>query len=230
MTDQTSAQDPKQPLSFEDVAAEDLDDWRMLYRTLHARFLTGDFATGLTLVAAIGAAAEAADHHPDVVLGYPHVDVRLSSHDVDAITSRDVRLAREISGLAAGLGVGAAPEATVAMELALDAPGYDEVKEFWSTVLGYEQVEKRPDEVRSADGAGPALWFQEAPEAGTPVPQRFHLDVMVPPEVAEARVQAAVAAGGTLVNDAEAPSFWVLADAYGNQVCICTGLDREGQS
>ena len=52
---------------------------------------------------------------------------------------------------------------------------------------------------------------------------------MVPPEVAEERVRAAVAAGGTLVSDAEAPSFWVLADAYGNQVCICTGLDREGR-
>jgi 4a-hydroxytetrahydrobiopterin dehydratase len=223
----SSEKDPKHKLSFEDVEEEGLADWRLLYRTLHARFRTGDFATGLTLVQRIGEAAERVDHHPDIVLTYPHVDVRLTSHDVDGVTSRDIALAREISGLAADLGVGAAPEETVAMELALDTPAFAEIKEFWAVVLGYDQPADRPDEVKAADGMRPSVWFQEAPSAGHEGPQRFHLDVMVPPEVAEERVRAAVAAGGTLVSDAEAPSFWVLADAHGNKACVCTGQDRQ---
>ena len=57
--------------------------------------------------------------------------------------------------------------------------------------------------------------------------QRFHLDVRVPPEVAEDRVRAALDAGGTLVNDERAPTVWVLADAHGNKACVTTWLGRD---
>jgi 4a-hydroxytetrahydrobiopterin dehydratase len=36
----------------------------------------------------------------------------------------------------------------------------------------------------------------------------------------------AIEAGGHLVSDTEAPSFWVLADPEGNEACICTAQDR----
>lgn len=39
---------------------------------------------------------------------------------------------------------------------------------------------------------------------------------------AEARIAAAIAAGGRLVTDEYAPSFWVLADTEGNEACIST--------
>ncbi|MFI1760772.1 VOC family protein [Streptomyces sp. NPDC020800] len=42
----------------------------------------------------------------------------------------------------------------------------------------------------------------------------------------QTRIDAALAVGGTLVSDAEAPSFWVLADPEGNRVCLCTWQDR----
>ncbi len=45
--------------------------------------------------------------------------------------------------------------------------------------------------------------------------------------VAEERVEAAVAAGGTLVTAEHAPAFWVLADAHGNKVCVCTADGRD---
>lgn len=217
--------DPKRQLSFADVEAEGLADWRLLYSTLHARFKTGDFANGLELVNRIGAVAEAANHHPDVDLSYPHVDVRLSSHDVGGVTSRDIDLARTISGFAFELGAEPAPAETTAMELALDTPAHDEIKVFWAAVLGYDTT-GLPDEVKDPAGKRPALWFQEAEGATGDAQQRFHVDVMVPRDVAEERVAAAIAAGGVLVTDESAPSFWVLADAHGNRTCICTSVDR----
>jgi 4a-hydroxytetrahydrobiopterin dehydratase len=35
-----------------------------------------------------------------------------------------------------------------------------------------------------------------------------------------------VAAGGRVVSADRAPAFWVLADAEGNEACICTWQDR----
>ena len=74
---------------------------------LVARFETGDFNTGAALVTKIAEAADEANHHPDVDLRYPHLTITLKSHDVEAITQRDVRLARRISELAADAGVSA---------------------------------------------------------------------------------------------------------------------------
>ena len=97
--------DPKQTLTPTEIEEAALAEWRQDGETLVARF-----ATGLDLVARIGADAEQADHHPDLTLTYPEVGVRLSSHDVGGITSRDLDLARRISGHAAALGVTAAPD------------------------------------------------------------------------------------------------------------------------
>ena len=47
-----------------------------------------------------------------------------------------------------------------------------------------------------------------------------------PHDVAEQRVQAALDAGGVLVSDDRAKAFWILADAEGNEACICTWQDR----
>ena len=86
---------------------------------------------------AVGAAAEEADHHPDLTLTYGRVDVRLSSHDVGGVTARDVRLARRISELAAEAGVTAAPEGVAVVEIGLDTPDVDAVRPFWKALLGY---------------------------------------------------------------------------------------------
>ena len=91
-------------LSFADVEAADLPDWRRLFDTLRTRYRTGDFATGLRLVERIGELAEEANHHPDVDLRYPTVAVVLWSHDAGGVTSRDLDLARGISAAAADLG------------------------------------------------------------------------------------------------------------------------------
>jgi 4a-hydroxytetrahydrobiopterin dehydratase len=71
----------------------------------------------------------------------------------------------------------------------------------------------------------PLLWFQHTDAHQTPR-QRFHIDLWVPHDVAEQRIAAAVAAGGRVVDDTNAPSFVVLADHEGNRVCVCTCLER----
>ena len=64
-----------------------------------------------------------------------------------------------------------------------------------------------------------------------PRPQRnrIHLDVTVAHDEALARMDRALAAGGHLVSDAAAPAFWILADAEGNEACICTWQGRDPQ-
>ncbi|MFJ6026602.1 4a-hydroxytetrahydrobiopterin dehydratase [Pseudarthrobacter sp. NPDC092424] len=100
--------DPQRKLSAAELAEAGLTDWRRTGNALTATFRTRKFSTGLELVNRIGASAEEANHHPDLTLTYPEVGVTLSSHDVGGITSRDIDLARTISGHAADLGVTAA--------------------------------------------------------------------------------------------------------------------------
>jgi 4a-hydroxytetrahydrobiopterin dehydratase len=200
-----------------EIEAANLADWRLLGRALQTRFLTGNFATGLRLVNLIGEAAEQANHHPDLDLRYGHLNVRLYSHDASGVTERDVSLARRMSDLAAGLGVTAAPSAVSVVELALDTPDHGRIKPFWRAVMGYRDNPGSDDEVRNDDADLPPIWFQRS---GAEEPrQRFHIDVRVPPEVAQQRIDAAVAAGGQVVD--EAPTFIVLADPDGNKVCVC---------
>ena len=91
-------------LSAEEIVSEALDGWALVDGRLQARYRTGSFAAGVAFVVRIGEVADAADHHPDVDLRYPHVTIAMNSHDVDAITARDVRLARAITAIAADLG------------------------------------------------------------------------------------------------------------------------------
>src|SRR4051794_23573206 len=139
------------------VAAEGLADWELLDGPIEARFETGGFAAGLELVNRIGAAAEEADHHPDVTLTWPLVHIRLTSHDAGGITSRDIALARRISEIAADLGVRSTPEKLSKIDFGLDVADRPAAARFWSAVLGYDAED---DMVADPDGRQVQLWFQ----------------------------------------------------------------------
>ena len=204
--------------------ATGIEDWRVLVGQACAYFRTKSFSKGVALVDEIGRLADAADHHPDVDLRYGGVTIRLRSHDVDGLSERDVALARQISAAARQLGVSADPTAVQSIEVGIDVLVGSAVSPFWRAVLGYEEVgdsyivDPRP--------VGPLFWFQQMDE---PRPQRnrIHIDVSVPHDQAEARVAAAIAAGGHLVTDRYAPAWWVLADAEGNEACVCTWMGRD---
>jgi len=213
-------------LTGQQIADEGLTDWVFMLGGLQTRIRTGTFKTGLALVNAIGAAAEDLDHHPDLDLRFTHLNVRLTSHDERGVTDRDIRLARTISTLAKDAGLEAGPAGISRLELALDSPSFAAVVPFWAAVLAFEHSSGPDwgDEVADPEGALPTIWFQQS---GSEEPrQRWHPDVWVDPAEVQPRIDAALAAGGTLVSAEEAPSFWVLADPEGNRVCLCTWQER----
>ena len=153
--------------------------------------------------------------------------MRLTSHDVGGLSRRDVALARQVSEAARELDLVADPSAVQELEIAVDALVGPSVQPFWRAVLGY--VDEGPGAAPSVvdpTGHAPAFWFQQM-DAPRPQRNRIHVDVTVPHDVAEARVTAAIAAGGHLVSDSRAPAFWVLADAEGNEACVCTWQARD---
>lgn len=214
------------PVTPQQIADDDsLSDWRVLVRTLQAEFVAGSFSAGATLLAAVAAAADAADHHPDLGLRHPgRVRVTLTTHAINGLSDADVALARTISAIAADHGATAEPTTPERLEICIDTMDADRVRPFWAAVLGYKDTD---GELLDPAGVGPALWFQQMDEPRTDR-DRFHLDIVVAHDKADARVAAALAAGGRLVSDAFARSWWILADADGNEACVCTWQDRSG--
>ena len=209
----------------------DLDDWRVVLRRAEAVFRAPGFSAAAAFVGLVAAAADAADHHPDVDLRYPgRVHVTLTTHAVGGLTNLDVDLARRISRLAADGGLTSEPGTFIAAEIGIDALDIAAVRPFWKAVLGY--VDERPSTPGDEPNGlvdplrlGPPVWFQQM-DAPRPQRNRMHVDVTVAHDGADDRVAAALAAGGRLLTDEFARSFWVLADAEGNEACVCTWQDR----
>ena len=205
-------------------AAGGVEDWRVLFSGACAHFRTGSFAAGVALVDAIGRLADATSHHPAVDLREEGVTVRLRTDDIDGLSERDVELARRISAAARELGVAADPTAVQTVQITIDALVGPAVMPFWRAVLGYREV--GDEDLVDPYGRGPSFWFQrmDAPRLRR---NRIHVDISMPHDQAEARIAAALAAGGHLVTDQYAPAWWTLADAEGNEVDVATWMGRD---
>ncbi len=92
-------------LTDQEIAEAQLEGWTVEDGVLRATFGTGDFTSGLKFVSTLAEIAEEVGHHPDVLLTYPSVQLSLISHDVEAITQKDVNMARRLSELAGQLGI-----------------------------------------------------------------------------------------------------------------------------
>jgi 4a-hydroxytetrahydrobiopterin dehydratase len=213
------------PVSPPELAElEGMEDWRYGLGAIAATFLAPSFPAAAELVSAITEAAEHAAHHPDIDVRYPgRVRVVLTTHATGGVTTRDVDLARTISGLASAAGAAPEPLAAQSVEIAIDTLDANRIRPFWQAVLGYRDV---GGTLVDPQRNGPPMWFQQMDEP-RPERSRFHIDVTVPHDVAEERIEAALAAGGRLVTDRYARAWWVLADADGNEACVCTWQDRD---
>jgi 4a-hydroxytetrahydrobiopterin dehydratase len=213
-------------LSNTDILDARLDDWRKLAQGLHARYRVTDFTAAAAFAAAVADAAETAGHQPDLKMTRDVVDVSLCTRaDGLWVTGKDVGMARTISEIARQRGLEPEPAAVTQLELALDAADQKRVGPFWAALLTGSPENEIYDSVFDPTGRVPSLWFQGTDEHEAPR-QRWHFDLWLAPEAADERIAAAVAAGGSVVYDDEAPSFTVLADPDGNRVCVCTSLDR----
>jgi 4a-hydroxytetrahydrobiopterin dehydratase len=177
---------------------------------------------------AVSAAGADGQGHLTVDIRADKAVLRLQSAEACCVTGRDIRLAREVSEAMTAKGFRLEPGVVQALEIAIDALDIPLVRPFWQAIMGY--VDEPGSELNAAlidpAGRGPAIWFQQM-DAPRPQRNRIHIDVDVPHQAAKARIDAALAAGGTLLSDREAPAFWVLADPEGNEACICTWQGRD---
>ena len=206
-----------------------LDGWAFLVHyglfRLHTRINTKSFSAGLKLVNEIGQAAEEMNHHADLDLRQSRVDVRLTSgYEAQGVTELDVRLARRVSEIAAAAGVELESQSLSSIELALDTPDHEKIAPFWAAVLhrAYVSGDGWAD-VGDRNQVQPLIWFQHS---GSEEPrQRWHLDVWVDREQVQPRVDAALAAGGTLIRRDQGAT---LADPDGNKICLCMWQPTDG--
>jgi 4a-hydroxytetrahydrobiopterin dehydratase len=210
--------------------SEGVEDWRVLGDGANAFFRTGSFAKGARLVQAISELPGVDDHHPDIDVRHEGVTVRLITFtdDYGGMTRRDAELAREISAAARKLGLAADPAVVQSVLVIPGATDRAGVMPFWRAVLGYEPRRDSPAE----DLVDPHLravpfWFEQMKEPRADGGGAIHIAVWVPYERAEARIAAALAAGGHMVRDQFAPSWWTLADKAGNECDIATVKDRD---
>jgi 4a-hydroxytetrahydrobiopterin dehydratase len=200
--------------------------WRLIlgaiYTEVHVPTLAEAAEAASVAVSAVGADGQG---HLTVDVRADRAVLRLQSVDVGAVTGRDIRLAIEISNAVSTTHSAASLQA---LEIAIDALDIPRVRPFWQAITGY--VDEPGSDLNAAlldpTGRGPAIWFQQM-DAPRPQRNRIHIDVDVPHDAAKARIDAALAAGGTLLSDREAPAFWVLADPEGNEACICTWQGRD---
>ena len=223
MTDHITAQ------QFEDAGGT--EDWRVLGEGACTFFSTGSFAAGAGFVQAIGKLAGIDDHPPAVDLRPDGVTVRLITQEPEyrGMTERDVRVARQVSATARDLGLTADPSAAQTTLLIPGAPDAAAVMPFWRAVLGYDPRPDSPDEdLVDPRDRNPSFWFEQMDEPRADGGGAIHVAVWVPHDQAEARVAAALAAGGRLVRDDFAPTWWTLADAAGNEADVATTRGRIG--
>lgn len=189
-------------LSNQQIVDAGLVDWRKLAQALHARYAIPDYTVAAAFVAAVAEVAETDGHHPDLRLTRNVIDVALCTHEDGLwVTQKDIDMARRISEIAREHGLDPAPAAVTQLELALDAADEDSVGPFWSVLLTGSPDNRIYDSIFDPTGRVPGLWFQGTEPHETPR-QRWHFDLWLAPEVADERIAAAVAAGGSIVDDA----------------------------
>jgi 4a-hydroxytetrahydrobiopterin dehydratase len=230
--------DPYVPLSRTAASAAVADiGWRYLLGTLAVSVPVRSLAQGSAVAAAAAqACGQGADGHLRVDVRPDRVELSVQDRRAGAVTGVDTELAHRIAAAVAASGL--APAASTSaesrrpvqmLEIAIDAIDIPAIRPFWKAVLGYVDEaggDGLPGGVVDPAGQLPAIWFQQM-DAPRPQRNRVHFDITVAHDEAEPRVRAALAAGGRLVDDSFARSYWVLADAEGNEVCVCTWTDRD---
>lgn len=76
-----------------------LPGWQQAGNGINRRFEFDSYLNGVLFANRVAGAAEAANHHPDLLVTYRAVTVSLTSHDSGGVTERDVKMARRVDAL-----------------------------------------------------------------------------------------------------------------------------------
>lgn len=77
-----------------------LAGWTRQGNSIVREVALADFRAAMLYVGAVAYLAEAANHHPDVLISWNKVTLTLSTHSAGGLTSKDFALAMQISALA----------------------------------------------------------------------------------------------------------------------------------
>ncbi len=202
------------------LSADGVDDWVILHGGPTAVFRVGSLQEAARLAAAV---AEIPGLEPRTLLtaASDRLTVKLT-REMWGTEPRHVDVARAISALARENGATADRGAIQEIQLAVAAKPDAIDLGFWRAVLGYAPLHE--DNCIDPLGQGSTVWMQDL-DPNKPLRHAMHVDVSVARDHAEARMQAAVAAGGRVVDDSSAPGAWILSDRSGNKVCIAAWPD-----
>ena len=75
------------------IVLKDLKGWRFIDNKLEKRFNFLDFSQALSFMVRVGLLAEKNNHHPEFFNVYNKVIIRLTTHDKDGVTDKDIDLA-----------------------------------------------------------------------------------------------------------------------------------------
>lgn len=203
------------------LAAEGVGDWVVLHGGAAAVFRVGSLGDAARLAEAITRVPGLEGAGVLLTVADDRLTVRLS-RGVFRLEEPHIDIARAISATARAHGAVADRAAVQEVQVAIAAqPDATDVG-FWRAVLGYAPLAS--DNAVDPLGHGSTVWMQElGPDK--PLRHAMHVDVSVAREQVEARVAAALAAGGRIVQDDDAPAGWILADRAGNKVCVAAWPD-----
>lgn len=220
MSDSTSESDAMSPAAFH--RADGVTDWRVTDSGPQAVFTATSLAHAASLVAPVVEAGERLGLLPDIDVRAEAVVVRVPNRGEDGIAAAAPEFAAVVSRSAEDLGLTADPARVQSIGIYVAQHSGADVRPFFRAALGYDDLGDTDavDPLR----AGPSLAFNpitgDAPSRG-----RTHFDVFVPADQAEARVAAALAAGGRLVDDSHAPQWWSLASPENHGIDIAAWTD-----
>ncbi len=204
------------------LTAEGVGDWVVLHGGATAVFRVPSLVEAARLAEAVARVPSLDGSGALVTLADDRLTVRLT-RGAFRLEDRHIELARSVSAVARAHGAVADRGAVHEVQLAIAARPDAVDLGFWCAVLGYAEL--AGDNAVDPLGHGSTVWMQDL-NPDKPLRHAMHVDVSVAHERAEAHVAAALAAGGRIIDDSEAPAFWILADRAGNRVCIAAWTDR----
>lgn len=203
------------------LEADGVEEWVVLHGGAAAAYDVGSIADASALASEITQVPGVADSGVLLTLSDRRLTVRLT-RGVGFLEPHHIDLARAISEVARRQGAVADRGAVQEVQLAVAARPGDLDVDFWRAVLGYDTL--ADDNGVDPLGHGSTVWMQDL-DPTKPLRHAMHVDVSVAREHAVRRLEAALAAGGRVVEESDAPAGWVLSDRAGNRVCIASWPD-----